>query len=148
MALVKYDPFRGMEGITRRMQRFMDSFDDDVSFGERNFVPQVDISEDEKNIYIHAELAGLKKDDVKVTLNDDNMLTIKGTKKREEKEKDEEGKSYMRIERGFGEFSRSFMLPDNVKSDSIKGNFKDGVLDLTIEKEEPKKPKEIDISVD
>lgn len=149
MAMIKYDPMRGFEGLARRMSTFMDSFNDPLFSGKSGFNPVVDISEDEKNIYIHAELPGMKKEDVKVSLNDDNVLTIKGSKNREEKTEDEkEGRSYMRIERSFGEFQRSFVLPENIKDESIKANYKDGVLDLTIEKTEPVKPKEIDISVD
>ncbi len=149
MALIKYDPMRGFEGLAKRMNTFMDSFNDPLFSGSSGFNPVVDISEDEKNIYIHAELPGMKKEDVKISLNDDKVLTIKGSKKREEKTEDEkEGRSYMRIERGFGEFQRSFVLPENIKEESIKANYKDGVLDLTIEKTEPVKPKEIEISVD
>lgn len=149
MAIVKYDPMRGFEGLTRRMQSFMDSFNEPVFSGRNGFSPAVDIYEDEKNIYIHAELPGLKKEDVNVSLNDDNVLTIKGSKLREDKKKDKkDGETYFRIEREFGEFQRSFVLPENIKNDNIKADFKEGVLNIAIEKAEPVKPKEIEISVD
>lgn len=147
MALVKYDPFRGLDSLTRKMNSFFDSFDDNVRGS--GFVPTIDISEDDKFLYIHAELPGVKKEDIKLSVNDDNILTIKGEKNRDEKtEEEKDGISYIRIERGYGSFQRSFVLPEDVKKDDINANYKDGVLDLKIEKTEPPKPKEIEISVD
>lgn len=146
MALVKYDPFRGFESISRKMQNMMDSFDSGFGVQLGSFAPRVDISEDEKNVYIHAEIPGMSKEDVKVTLNDENVLVIKGKKEREVKEGGD-GKSFLRMERSYGEFSRSFVLPDNVKRDSITGKFDNGVLELTIEKSEPVKPKEVEVNI-
>jgi HSP20 family protein len=148
MALVKYAPMRGFEGLAKRMQSFMDSFNDPLFSGGNGFNPVTDISEDENNIFIHVEIPGLNKDDLKVSLSDDKVLTIKGSKKRENENKEEKnGRTFIRIERGFGEFQRSFVLPENIKDDSIKAYYKDGVLNITLEKTEPVKPKEISISV-
>ncbi len=149
MALVKYNPFRGFEGIIKRMNDLMSDFDRDSFFdnnllGSRTFLPAVDIKEDEKYIYINAELPGMKKDDIKVTINDENVLQIKGTKKYEDKKEDE---TYIRMERSFGEFVRSFTLPENVKEDTIKAKYEDGILQISLEKTEPSKPKEIEIKV-
>jgi len=149
MALVKYNPFRGFESIIKRMNDLMADFDRDTFFdnsllGTRTFLPAVDIKEDEKFIYINAEMPGMKKDDIKVTINDDNVLQIKGVKKYEEKKEDE---TYIRMERSFGEFVRSFALPENVKEDSIKAKYEDGILTISLEKTEPSKPKEIEIKV-
>jgi HSP20 family protein len=146
MAIVRFDPFRGLSGITRRFGDFFDDFEKGINIEYGGFSPKVDISEDEKNIFINVELPGIRKEDVKVTVNDDNVLTIKGTKKREETVEDKEGdRSFVRVERAFGEFTRSFVLPDNVKSDSIDAKYENGVLNLSLEKVEPKKPKEIEI---
>lgn len=141
---------RGFDQLTRRMGSVMNELDKGFSFEFGNFAPRVDISEDEKFIYIEAELPGVKKDGVKVSINDDNVLTIKGVKERqlEEKKEGEEGaRSYIRTERVYGEFTRSFMLPDNVKKDNIQAKYEDGTLNLTLEKVEPEKPKEISIDI-
>lgn len=149
MALVKYDPFRGFESLSRRMNSFLNNFGNETSVNTFSFRPSVDISEDAKGIYIHAELPGLKKEDVTISVNDDNILTIKGSKNKEERSEDKkEGYTFIRTERGFGEFQRSFLLPDNINPDTIKANYKDGLLDLTIEKTELVKPKEIEIGIE
>lgn len=149
MTLVKYNPFRGFDTLAKRMNDLMsdfekDSFFRDINFGSRSFLPVTDIKEDEKNIYITAEIPGIDKENIKVTINEDNVLQIRGEKKHEEKK---ESESYIRMERVFGEFSRSFILPDNVKEDSIKAKFENGVLNITLEKVEPSKPKEIEVSI-
>jgi len=144
MALVRFDPFRGFESLTKKMNDFVGDFDKgfNVEFG--SFAPRIDIAEDEKNIYFHAELAGIRKEDVKVSITDNNILMIKGEKKREEKVED---KSFIRVERNYGSFSRSFELPDNVKSDSISAKYDNGVLNITLEKVEPQKPKEVEVEI-
>ena len=146
MAIVKFDPFRGLTGLTRRFGDLFEDFENGINIEYGGFAPKVDISEDEKNVYLNVELPGIRKEDVKVTVNDDNVLTIKGTKKKEETVEDKEGdRSYIRVERSYGEFARSFVLPDTVKTDKIDAKYENGVLNLTLEKVEPKKPKEIEI---
>jgi len=148
MAIIKYDPFRSFEGLTRKMDNFLNNFNSGISLEYGSFLPKVDISEDDKLLYIHAELPGLTKDDFKVTVNEDNLLVIKGSKNKENEVKDSgNGRTYHRIERSYGEFTRSFMLPENLKRDSIKAKFEEGVLHLTLEKLEPVMPKEIEVSV-
>jgi HSP20 family protein len=146
MSIVRFDPIRGFENMAKRVNNFIGEFDRGINIEYGNFAPRVDISEDEKNIYLYAELPGLKKEDVKVTINEENVLMLKGEKKREEKTEAED-KSYIKLERTFGAFTRSFILPNNVKTDSINAKFEHGVLNLTLEKVEPKKPKEIEISL-
>lgn len=147
MAIVKFDPFRGFESMTRNFNDFLKDLDDSrlmMNMQARNFWPMVDIKEDEKNIFVSAEIPGINKEDIKITVNDENILTIKGEKKREETENDD---SFVKLERCYGSFARSFILPDEIKNDKIKANYKDGVLSIELEKAEPKKPKEIEISV-
>ena len=127
----------------------LDEFDKGFSVQFSGFAPRVDISEDDKNLFIHAELPGMLNDDVKVTINEDNLLTIKVTKQRQDKTEDKSGdKSFIRMERSFGEFTRSFVLSENVDGNSIKAKFENGVLNLTLDKKEPVKPKEIEVSID
>jgi len=141
MAIVKWDPFREMNTMIRRMNDFLGDIDFSTRPESSGFLPAVDISEDEKNIYMNVELPGVKKDDVKIKIMDDNVLVISGEKKREVKEEDKD-RSFLRIERSYGEFTRSFVLPDNVNKDKIDAKYENGMLHLTIEKKEPEKPKE------
>jgi HSP20 family protein len=103
----------------------------------------VDISETDKEFTIKAEIPDVKKDDVKVSI-DKGVLTIKGEKKLE---KEEKGKKFHRVECQYGSFTRSFTLPDNVDESAIKASFKDGVLNVQIQKAEKVKPKAIEVKV-
>jgi len=108
------------------------------------FSPRVDITEDDKNLFVHAEIAGMGKSDVKVSVNEDRMLTLKGEKKKSERKEDV---NFLRNERVFGEFERSFMLPDNVDVEKIQAKYDSGILELVIPKMEPPKPKEINVEI-
>ena len=149
MSLVKFEPFRNLNQLSRRMNSMINEFDSDAVFNSRNgFNPTVDVHEDEKNITIEAEIPGVKKEDIKVSVNDENVLVLKGTKNRETKTEDtKDGATYLRVERSFGEFTRSFVLPDNVNTDSIDAEFKDGLLKVVLEKKEPAKPKELEVNI-
>jgi HSP20 family protein len=147
MSIIKVDPFRGIDSMMRRMN---DVFDDinrgGIRFEVGDFTPRVDISETDNAISVHAELPGIDKKDVKITVNDGNILTISGEKKREEKSENLE-KNYMRIERSYGSFARSFTLPENVAAENINAAFENGVLNITIPKKEPAKPKELEVTI-
>ena len=99
------------------------------------------ISETKNGFVISAELPGLKKEDVSLTL-EDHTLTLKGEKIRETVEEDE---SYQLNERRFGKFCRSFVMPDSIKPEKIKTSFKDGLLQVSIPKSEVSKEKEIKV---
>lgn len=100
-----------------------------------NFNPKVCISENENSFTINAELPGVKKENIHVDL-EENSLTISGDKKNENEIKDN---NYHLIESTFGSFSRTFYLPDNTNKENIEANFEDGILMLSIPKEEVKK---------
>ncbi len=104
--------------------------------------PAVDIFEDGDDVVVKAEIPGIKKEDLDVTITE-NSLTISGEKKQEEEVKE---KDYHRIERSYGSFSRSFRLPDNVKAGKAKANFKDGVLEIRLPKTKESKQKKIEIN--
>ncbi len=148
-SIMKYEPFRDIEQFARR---FNDLFHDGhvsplptIWAGDmKTFIPKVDISEDDKSILLHAELPGMEKSDVKVTLSDDRVLSIKGEKKHEEKK---ESKNYLRVERSFGSFERTFALPENIQKDGIIAAFDKGVLNITLPKTEIKKPEEKEIAL-
>ncbi len=126
-----YDDFN----IRRMFEDFDEPFFDNFwlkPFDGSNFkfAPKVDITEDDKNLYVSAEIPGVAKDDINVTMNE-NLLTLSGEKKREEKE---ERKNYYRLERSMGAFTRTFNVPVPVKADFINAEFKDGILKITLPK--------------
>ena len=105
--------------------------------------PLVDITEDEKEYLIKAQLPEVKKDDVKVSVQD-GILTIAGERK---SEKEEKNKKFHRVEWAYGSFSRSFTLPEDADADKVAGDFKDGVLKVHVPKSEKAKPKKIEVKV-
>jgi HSP20 family protein len=108
-----------------------------------DWVPSVDVSETEGEYQIKAEIPDVKKENVKVTL-EDGVLTIQGERRQE---KDEKDKKYHRVERSYGSFVRSFTLPDLVDEEGVKAEFKDGILNLQLPKSEKAKPKAIEVKV-
>jgi HSP20 family protein len=148
MAITRWRPFRDAISVQDEMNRLFDDI-----FGHRParvqwtdgvWNPSVDISEDKDNVLVRAEMPGLNKDHVKISVQD-NVLTLKGEKKQEKEEKEAD---YLRIERSYGSFCRSFQLPTPVSTDKIKAIYKDGVLNITLPKTEEVRPKEIPISIE
>ena len=105
--------------------------------------PLVDISEDDKEYLIKAELPEVKKEDVKVT-TEEGTLTIMGERKFEQEEK---GRKYHRVERAYGSFGRSFSFPDNATPAKVSAEFKDGVLTVHLVKDEKAKPQQVEVKV-
>src|SRR6185436_11781023 len=101
------------------------------------------ISEDAKEYLIKAELPEVKKEDVKITM-EDGTLTISGDRKYE---KAENGKKYHRVERAYGSFGRSFSLPDDASPGKVTAEFKDGVLTVYLVKDEKAKPRQVEVKV-
>lgn len=107
-----------------------------------NWSPKVDISENDKALNVHAELPGIKKEDIKLEVHN-NTLTISGERKHEKKEDTEK---YHRFERSYGKFSRSFSLPQGVDPATVQATYADGVLNVSIPKPvQAAAPKKIDI---
>jgi HSP20 family protein len=148
MAITRWRPFRDVVSIQDEMNKLFDDFFGRpiirTEWSEGVWNPSVDVSEDKDNVIIKAEMPGMNKDDVKISIQD-GVLTLKGEKRQEKEEKD---KNYHRIERNYGSFCRSFQLPTSVKSDKVKASYKDGVLSIALPKTEEVKPKEIPISID
>jgi HSP20 family protein len=106
--------------------------------------PRVDIMETEDEFVIKAEIPEVKKEDVKVTV-ENGILMLHGERKQE---KEEKGKTFHRIERHYGAFNRSFTLPETVDQESIKANFKDGMLSIKLQKSKEARPKAIDVDIE
>lgn len=105
--------------------------------------PSLDMYEEKGDVVVKAELPGMNKEDIEVTLSD-STLTLKGEKKKEEEAKE---KDYYRCEREFGSFLRTVELPADVKAEGIKATFKDGVLEIHLPKSEKAKEKEVRVQV-
>jgi len=133
MNLVRWDPFRDFRSVRRLTSEVEDSYG--------TWAPVVDIFESGDNLIIRAEVAGLDKDDVDISV-ENNTLTLRGERKRE---MEFEEKDAYRLERLFGVFTRSFMLPKTVDSARISASYKNGVLELTIPKVEQARPRRIEI---
>jgi HSP20 family protein len=112
--------------------------------GMETVVPSVDLFEENNDVVVKAELPGMSKEDIEVTLTDDT-ITLSGEKKKEEKL---EKKNYYRWECSCGSFSRTFTLPAEVQKDKIKSKLKDGVLEIRLPKTEEARKKEIKIKVE
>ena len=113
----------------------------DESLGT-DWMPVVDIREDDEKLMFLAEMPGLDRDQVELTL-ENNVLTLSGERKLE---RDEEKEHYHRIERAYGSFSRSFRLPSNVDTQQAKATFKDGLLSIELPKSESTRPKKLEIT--
>lgn len=148
MALVKWDPWQEIEDMFDRYTRAVGwprrAAKSGGSTGVTEWSPQVDIAETPEAFTIKAELPEVDKDDVKVSI-DNGVVTLQGERKQEKEQKD---KTYHRIERFYGSFSRSFSLPENVKADAATANFKDGVLTLTLPKTAPSQPRQVTVKID
>jgi len=105
------------------------------------FRPPMDIYEDEKAIYVKADIPGVVPEDIDIEVKD-NVLTLHGERKREDEEKEE---GYRRVERRYGSFRRSFTLPDTVDTAGIDANYKNGVLTLTLPKRPESQHREIKV---
>ncbi len=150
MTLVRWDPFRDLEDVSDRLNWMFrrpalprTNGANKETMIVADWVPSVDVSETEGEYQIKAEIPDVKKEDVKVTV-EDGVLTIQGERKHE---KEEKGKKYHRVERSYGSFIRSFTLPDLVDEEGVKAEFKDGVLNLQLPKSVKAKPKAIEVTV-
>jgi HSP20 family protein len=146
-ALTKWNPFRELEEMQSRLSSLFGRTPmrglGEEAMTVSEWIPLVDITEDEKEYLIKAELPEVKKEDVKVTV-ENGVLTITGERKFE---KEEKGKKYHRIERAYGSFMRSFTLPEGAAGDKVSADFKDGVLKVHLPKSPEAKPKSIDVKV-
>jgi HSP20 family protein len=146
--VIRWDPFRELEEMSSRMNRLFNRRGPTPEGGTEalavaDWTPTVDVTETEGEYVIKAELPEVKKEDVKVTL-EDGLLTIQGERRYE---KDEKTKKYHRIERSYGRFARSFSVPESVDDGKVKAEYKDGVLSLSLPKAEKAKPRAIEVKV-
>jgi len=151
MPIVRWEPFRDLVSLQERMNRLFDeSFrgvgrgnqDDEWALGG-SWAPAVDIYEQDGNIVLKAEVPGIDPKDVDIRV-ENNVLTLRGERRFDGEVQKE---SYHRVERAYGNFTRSFTLPSVVDTEKIKAEYRDGVLRMTLPKKDEAKPRQITISV-
>jgi HSP20 family protein len=143
VSLVKQDAFRGFDRARTRLRLFGRGWDWEPTLPATAWNPSVDIFENDKEIVVKAELPGMSAKNIDLRLVD-NVLTLRG-ERHFERETDE--KNYHRIEREYGAFSRSFVLPTLVNADQVSAEYKDGILKVVLPKHEERKPKSINVAV-
>lgn len=147
-AITRWDPFRELESMHHRLTDLFDRpslrrGDKTEWIGEGEWSPMVDVSEDDKRYTVKVELPEMKREDIKVSL-ENGVLSISGERKFE---KEENGKKYHRVERSYGSFLRSFTLPDNADAAQVDAQYRDGVLTVNVGKSEKAKPRAIDVKI-
>jgi HSP20 family protein len=144
MAITRWDPFREVAALQNRVNSLFRDFNDgESSLTTTNFIPAVDIYEDEKRIVLKLEVPGIPEKDLDVTV-ENNTLVVKGERKFEKEEKEE---NFHRIERRYGSFSRAFTLPTTVETENIDAKYENGVLKLELKKKPEAQPKQIKVNV-
>lgn len=142
--ITRWEPFQGTN-LQEQVSRFLES-----SFGSTDknsslatWAPAVDIHETEGELVVKADLPGIAEEDIDVRV-EKNMLTIRGERKFEKSVNDD---NYLRVERAYGSFSRSFSLPNTVNTEAVQAEYRNGVLTVTMPKREESKPKQVKVNV-
>lgn len=147
--LMVRDPWKDFGTLQDRINRLFDQTlrtfnpEGEEELERGTWAPAVDIHETDDSFVVKADLPGMNKEDIQIDIKD-STLTLKGEKKFEQQVSKD---NYIRVERTYGTFIRSFTLPQNVDPDKIKAKYKDGVLELTLPKKEEAKPKQIKVDV-
>ncbi len=148
--LTRWDPFRELEDMHSRLSSFFNRAPARLNWGDggealalADWSPAVDITEDDKEYLIKAELPEMKKEEVKVTV-ENGVLSVSGERKLEEEKK---GRKFHRVERAYGAFERSFSLPEDASAADVKAEFVEGVLRLHLPKVPAAKPKALEVKV-
>lgn len=140
----RWEPFRELVSLRDDMDRLFRSF-----FGgpleevEGFWAPVIDIEEDNDSYYVRAEVPGIKKEEIKISVRG-NALSLSGERKQESETKN---KTFHRVERSYGRFKRTISLPSEIDAEKVKATYKDGILTVTLPKPESMKPKEIEVEI-
>jgi HSP20 family protein len=146
VAINRFEPFRELAAVQARLNRiFSEPYEQsDDTLTRADWVPSVDAYETEQHeLVLKAELAGVKREDIDLKV-ENNVLTIRGERKRDQEVKQD---AYQRVERTYGAFARSFTLPSTVNPDGVKAEFKDGVLSVVLPAREEAKPRQVQIAI-
>ena len=144
MAITRWDPFREVVALQNRVNSlFRDLNEGDDPLATASFVPAVDIYEDPQKVMLKLEVPGVDQKDLDVRI-EDHTLTVKGERKFESEEKEQ---NFHRIERRYGSFYRAFTLPNTVDTENVAASYNAGVLKLELKKKPEAQPKQIEIKV-
>ena len=144
MVVTRWDPFREVAALQNRVNSLFRDFNEgESSLTTTSFIPAVDIYEEEKKIILKLEVSGIPEKDLDVTV-ENNTLVVKGERKFEKEEKEE---NFHRIERRYGSFSRAFTLPTTVETENIDAKYENGVLKLELKKKPEAQPKQIKVNI-
>lgn len=144
MAITRWDPFREVVALQNRVNSLFRDFNEGENpLTTASFVPAVDIYEDTKKVTLKLEVPGIEEKDLDIRV-ENNTLTVKGERKFEKEEKEE---NFHRIERRYGSFYRAFTLPSTVDTENVKASYNAGVLKLDLQKKAEAQPKQIKINV-
>jgi HSP20 family protein len=144
--VVRYEPFRGLSTLHDQVNRL---FNETIFRGQgeesalTTWAPAVDIYETPNELVVKADLPDVAEKDIDIRL-ENNLLTIRGERKFEQNVSED---NYLRVERTYGSFSRSFSLPNTVNAEAIHADYKSGVLTVTLPKREESKPRQVKVSV-
>ena len=151
--IVRFDPFRELDRLQSEVNRLFDGFTGPqgegrstamtaTPFSGRMWSPSVDVAENQNEIVLHAELPGLKQEDIDIELTGDT-LTIRGERRFENQERKDD---FVRVERSYGRFQRSFTLGVPVQGDKVSASYRDGVLEIHLPKSEETKPRKVQVT--
>ncbi|HVC46196.1 MAG TPA: Hsp20/alpha crystallin family protein [Terracidiphilus sp.] len=144
IAINRWDPFREVMALQNRFNSlFRDLNEGESPVAAASFVPAVDIYEDDSKVVLKLEVPGMEEKDLDVSV-ENHTLTVKGERKFENEEKEE---NFHRIERRYGSFYRAFTLPTTVDTDGVSANYNAGVLKLELKKKPEAQPKQIKVNV-
>lgn len=143
-SISRWEPFRGISTLQEQVNRLFDnSFPSRSDSSLASWAPAVDVHETENELVVTADIPGMTEKDLDVRV-ENNMLTISGERKTESNVKDD---NYLRVERSYGSFSRSFSLPNTVNTEAIAAEYKNGVLSVRLPKREETKPRQVKVNV-
>ncbi len=144
MAITRWDPFREVAVLQNRVNSlFRDFSDGESALTPASFIPAVDIYEDDKKVVLKLEVPGIEEKDLDVSV-ENHTLTVKGERKFEKEEKEE---NFHRVERRYGSFYCAFTLPNTVDTESVAASYSAGVLKLELKKKPEAQPRQIKVNV-
>lgn len=151
MSIVRFDPFREMDRLQNEVNRLFEGYlapdgrvvpGAPMQSGGRLWSPSVDIAESENEIVLRAELPGMKQEDIDIELSSDT-LTLRGERRFEDEERKQ---NFVRVERSYGRFQRSFTLGVPIQQDKVQATYRDGILDIHLPKSEDLKPRKVQVT--
>ena len=147
MGIVRFDPFRELDRLQNEVNRLFEGYTQTPERGGqgqmgRLWSPAVDVAENQDEIVLRAELPGMRQEDIDIELTGDT-LTLRGERKFENEERKE---NFVRVERSYGRFQRSFTLGVPVRHDAVTASYKDGILEVHLPKSEETKPRKVQVS--